>query len=121
MSTPDRAARSGRLDPTAPPAGELFVDLATVGDARIEHIVSSDSPDPAEQVQDWDEWVLVLSGAAQLEIRGTRQDVSAGDWVLLPAGTAHRVLGTLVGTQWIAVHGPAGSASRPHGQGPVPA
>ena len=107
MSAPERPARTGRLDPTAPPTGERFVELAAVADFRVEHIVSSDSPDPAEQVQDWDEWVLVVSGAAQLEIRGHCHDLSAGDWVLLPAGTPHRVLGTQAGTQWIAVHGHA--------------
>ena len=104
MTGQEAAARVGRLDPTAPLAGERFVDLADLGTARVEHIVSSDSPDPTEQVQEWDEWVLVLSGAAQLEIRGHRHDLTAGNWVLLPAGTPHRVLRTDAGTQWIAVH-----------------
>jgi mannose-6-phosphate isomerase-like protein (cupin superfamily) len=109
VSAPEVRVRLGRLDPTAPLAGERFVDLVTICGSRVEHIVSSESPDPVEQVQEWDEWVLVLSGAAQLEIEGRRHDVSAGDWLVLPAGTPHRVLHTRAGTQWIAVHGPPGS------------
>jgi cupin 2 domain-containing protein len=99
--------RFGRLDRAAPMAGERFVALAWVGPARVEHIISSDRPDPSEQVQGWDEWVLVVVGAAQLEVAGHVHAMDAGDWVLLPAGTPHRVERTEPGTQWIAVHGPA--------------
>jgi cupin 2 domain-containing protein len=97
---------SGHLAGQVPVTGESFHDLAAVGPVRVEHIVSSETPDPAEQVQDWDEWVLVIAGSAELEIAGRRRVMDAGDWVLLPAGTPHRVRRTERGTQWIAVHGP---------------
>ena len=99
--------RFGRLDDSVPPAGETFVDLARVGSARVEHIVSSAAADPAEQVQDSDEWVLVIAGSAELEVDGRAHRMAPGDWVMLPAGTPHRVVRTDAGTQWIAVHGPA--------------
>ena len=102
--------RRGRLADAVPVAGEDFHPLASLGDARIEHIVSSDTPDPGEQVQEWDEWVLVVRGAATLDIAGDEQGLATGDWVLIPAGTKHRVRSTEAGTHWIAVHG--GAAQR---------
>jgi cupin 2 domain-containing protein len=66
--------------------------------------VSSATPDPAAQVQDWDEWVLVLSGAAQLDLAGDLVGLGPGEWVLIPAGTVHRVLATERATHWLAVH-----------------
>ncbi len=97
----------GHLANTIPESGEAFATLTSLGSVRIEHIVSSDSPDTGEQMQGWDEWVLLLSGAAELEICGERLPMSDGDWVVIPAGTSHRVLVTRAGTHWIAVHGPA--------------
>ena len=55
-------------------------------------------------MQDHDEWVVVLAGAASLEIDGRQHALGAGDWVLLPAGVPHRVLATTAGTSWLAVH-----------------
>ncbi len=114
-----RGAVFGRLTDRVPDAGEDFHDLAAVGGARVEHIVSSATPDTGEQVQGWDEWVLVLAGTATLEVSGRRRDLAAGDWVLLPAGAVHRVVATSAATQWLAVHGRAepGPADRPAGMG----
>jgi cupin 2 domain-containing protein len=100
----ERAPVVGRLAGEVPASGESFLPLATLGGVRIEHIVSSDSPDTAEQVQAWDEWVLVVSGAARLGVPGGELPLGAGDWVLIPAGTPHRVLSADRGTHWIAVH-----------------
>jgi cupin 2 domain-containing protein len=108
-AAPDAPLR-GRLTDTVPEAGESFHRLADVGTTHVEHIVSSDTPDPGEQVQGWDEWVVVLRGAARLDVAGVEVDLGAGDWLLIPAGTRHRVLSTQAGTQWIAVH--AGVAGR---------
>jgi Cupin domain len=101
---PDVVVR-GRLTDAVPVAGESFHPLADLGTTRVEHIVSSDTPDPGEQVQGWDEWVVVLRGAARLDLAGVEVDLGAGDWLLIPAGTPHRVLSTQGGTHWIAVHG----------------
>ena len=97
--------RVGRLRDHVPTSGEDFHTLARVGGTRIEHIVSSDSPDDAVQLQAWDEWVLLLAGAARLEVDGQPLAMSARDWLVIPAGTPHRVLGTEPGTEWLAVHG----------------
>ena len=94
-----------RLSSDVPRSGEDFHPLACVGGTRIEHIVSSDSPDDVVQVQAWDEWVLLLAGAARLEVDGQPVEMSERDWLMIPAGTPHRVLGTESGTEWLAVHG----------------
>jgi cupin 2 domain-containing protein len=113
----DRRWAAGRLTGDVPDSGEAFLSLATVGGARIEHIVSSASPDSAEQVQDWDEWVVVVSGAARLGLPGGELALGPGDWVLIPAGTPHRVLATERGTHWLAVHDRAGAPDPPAGTG----
>ena len=102
--------RAGRLTDSVPAGGEDFHPLAELGATRIEHIVSSDTPDPAEQAQDWDEWVLVVRGSARVDVAGVERVLGAGEWLLIPAGVRHRVLSTESGTQWIAVHG--GAAGR---------
>jgi cupin 2 domain-containing protein len=109
-SAPPDVALRGRLTDTVPVSGESFHRLADVGTTRVEHIVSSDTPDPGEQVQGWDEWVVVLRGVARLDVAGDEIALGAGDWVLIPAGARHRVLSTEAGTHWIAVH--AGVAGR---------
>lgn len=55
-------------------------------------------------MQDTDEWVVVLHGAAVVEVEGERIDLNAGDWVFLPAGVPHSVVRTEAGTNWLAVH-----------------
>ena len=103
-----REVRSGRLSGVVPDTGEAFHALAALDGVRIEHIVSSAHPDPGLQAQDWDEWVLVLTGEAELDVRGEVVALDPGSWLLLPAGTPHRVLRTQAGTQWLAVHGRPG-------------
>jgi cupin 2 domain-containing protein len=99
--------RTGRLPAPAqaPPAGETFLALARCGTAAVEVILSSARPDTAEQVQDHDEWVVLLDGGATLEVGPTRFDLGPGDWLALPAGVAHRVVATTAGSRWLAVHG----------------
>jgi cupin 2 domain-containing protein len=48
--------------------------------------------------------VVVLDGAAVLEVDGQRLELGPGDWVFLPAGVAHSVVSTDAGTRWLAVH-----------------
>jgi cupin 2 domain-containing protein len=96
--------RTGRLTDEVPDRGEDFHVLAELPGAIVEHIVSSDCADHRRQVQEWDEWVVVVCGAAELEIDGQRLVLAARDWVLIPAGTPHRVVCTRAGSHWIAVH-----------------
>ena len=52
--------------------------------------------------------VIGPATAAAVEAAGHVVELGPGDWVLIPAGTPHRVLQTAPGTQWIAVHDQAG-------------
>lgn len=93
-----------RLQPDGPEQGETFHELLAHPHARIEHIVSSASPDDREYDQDDDEFVLLLTGSSTLEVDGERVELTAGDHLFLPAHTPHRVLRTAPGTEWLAVH-----------------
>ena len=95
------------LDATA--ADELTTRLLRRGDVAIERIVSTgqSSPPGFWYDQAHDEWVLLIAGAATLEIDGgeTRR-LRPGDYVFLPAHCRHRVAETAAGepTVWLAVH-----------------
>jgi cupin 2 domain-containing protein len=90
----------------APELGESSEEPARLGDVVIEHILSGALPSPVDYDQSHDEWVLVLEGAAILEIDGERVDLGRGDWVLLPAHVPHRLVEAQPGTSWLAVRAP---------------
>ena len=69
----------------------------------IDQIVSG-HVEPADFLQAHDEWVLVLSGEATLDVDGDLRELGTNDWVLLRAGTPHRLLTAQPGTTWLAVH-----------------
>jgi mannose-6-phosphate isomerase-like protein (cupin superfamily) len=98
--------RRGRLlDPAhTPAAGERIEDVVRVGNVVVEQILSGRVQGPLDYLQEHDEWVVVLAGAATLEVGGTPVDLGAGDWVLLPAGVPHRLLRVERGTNWLGVH-----------------
>lgn len=88
-------------------ADERFEDLLRAPGVRIERIVSHGHTTPPDQpyVQDWDEWVLVLEGAAELLLNGTEtRALAAGEHLLIPAGTPHLVTYTASPTIWLAIH-----------------
>ena len=89
----------------APPTGERSEDIARVGTAVVEQILSGALTAPVNYEQPHDEWVVVLHGRAILEVAGERLDLKSGDWVLLPAHVPHRLVETLQGTSWLALHG----------------
>ena len=89
--------------------GEVFTPLLDRGGVRIERIVSHGqaTPEDAPFVQDADEWVVVLRGAAGLRIAGQAEvSLAPGDHVFIPGGTRHWVTRTDpdVPTLWLAVH-----------------
>ena len=90
----------------APATGELTEAIGRVGDVTIEQILSGALAAPVDYDQAHDEWVAVLQGGAVLEVAGERYDLEAGDWILLPAHCAHRLVDTRPGTSWLALHGP---------------
>ena len=100
-----RAPR-GSLRPSsdAPAVGERSGELARLGGVVIEQILSGALGAPMDYDQDHDEWVLLLSGGATLEVADETLDLVAGDWVLLAAHMRHRLVRTVPGTRWLAVH-----------------
>ncbi len=89
---------------------ELFTVLAECGPVRIERIVSDGhaSPEGFWYDQPENEWVLLLSGSATLDIAGESVALKPGDHLLIPAHQRHRVEATAVGeiTVWLAVFFP---------------
>lgn len=101
---------SGNLRDDLPPPGgpEAVSVLARAGATRVERIVSYGhaSPPGFWYDQEEHEYVLVVSGRAELELE--HQGVVAlgpGDWVDIPARVRHRVAWTAPNeaTIWLAV------------------
>lgn len=90
--------------------GELSETVAKSGNVRIERIISNchATPEGEWYDQDWDEWVLLLSGGAGLQVDGEQQPriLKPGDYIMLPSHCRHRVAWTDPGepTVWLAVH-----------------
>lgn len=103
---------AGNLFAALPPPGpaEAVVALWERPGLRVERIVSRGHATPPGGWYDQpaDEWVVLLAGAARLEIEGRADalELRPGDWVLLPAHVRHRVAGTDPDrdTVWLAVH-----------------
>ena len=89
---------------------ELFACIFKRDNVYIERIVSKGHITPAGQWYDqaWDEWVILLQGKATLAYEQDQHTVqlTAGDYLLIPAHTRHRVEWTPPGinTVWLAVH-----------------
>ena len=88
---------------------ELFTELLRRKGVRIEWIVSTGQSTPVDKPyrQPYDEWVLLVSGAAGLWTEGEgERRLRPGDCLLIPAPRPHRVTWTAKGgpTVWLAVH-----------------
>jgi cupin 2 domain-containing protein len=89
---------------------ELFETLLKRDRLHIERIISRGHVTPAGQWYDqaWDEWVLLIQGQATLLYEKERKMISltAGDHLLIPARTRHRVEWTHPDMEsiWLAVH-----------------
>lgn len=96
--------------PSEPLADETVETLVERPGLRIERIVSTGQATPEGEWydQETDEWVLVVEGNARLRIEGEARDreLSAGDFVFLPAHCRHRVAWTdeVRPTVWLAIH-----------------
>jgi len=88
---------------------ERFGTLVETENVRIERIVSQGHASPAAgwYDQDRNEWVLLVQGAAGIAFEdGSEVEMTAGDWLEIPAHQKHRVAWTdpeqpIV---WLAVH-----------------
>lgn len=90
-------------------AGEVFTELLRRPGVRIERIVSQGQSTPQDEpmVQDWDEWVLLVEGAAGLRVEGSAEvELRPGDHLLIEKGRKHWVTWTARdrSTVWLAVH-----------------
>ena len=91
-------------------ADELVMDLLSRPDLRIERIVSTGqvSPEGFWYDQQWAEWVVLLSGAAELRFADEPDPrrLVAGDWLYIEAHRRHRVEWTdpAQPSVWLAVH-----------------
>lgn len=89
---------------------EWFEPLLQRANVRIERIVSTGHTTPPGEWFDqaWDEWVVVISGAAAILLDGedAPRSLAPGDYVFLPAHCRHRVTWTTPDqpTVWLAVH-----------------
>ena len=86
---------------------EIFSTLFEKAGVKIERIDSHGqaSPEGFWYDQPQDEWVLLVKGAAVLEIADqTPLTLKAGDHVLIPAHLRHRVASTSADALWLAVH-----------------
>ena len=91
-------------DYIVPKKGEEFTTLLEHKNIKILRIVSSQNLEIKEYIQKEDEWVLLLEGAALLEIKGEQKELKKGEALFIPANTPHKVLQTQKGTLWLAVH-----------------
>lgn len=107
---------------------EFMMDVVSGPGWRIEWIVSrGQQTEPGDWYdQDADEWALVVSGGARLQIHGedTERELQPGQAVWLPARCRHRVTWTDPdqATVWCVMFAqPGGSfaAVDPGGSGPV--
>lgn len=92
----------------APERGERVEAVALLEGVAIEHILSGVLSEPLEYCQDHDEWVLLLQGSAELDVDGERVPMRDGDWMVLGAGVAHRLVTVEPGSRWLAVRVPIG-------------
>ena len=88
---------------------EIFTDVLSRKGVRIERIVSTGQPTPADKPhrQGHDEWVLLLAGSAGLRIEGEgERNLRPGDHLLIPADRSHWVTWTATNelTIWLAIH-----------------
>ncbi len=88
---------------------EIFQALAETDHALVERIISKGQKTPDGQwlEQERTEWVILLQGKAGLCFEdGTERNLIAGDYVLIPGNTRHRV--TYTSTEpsciWLAFH-----------------
>jgi len=87
---------------------EIFDDIITTDQLRIERIVSKGqtSPDTGWYDQNENEWLIVLSGYGVVEfINGVKITLKQGDYLNINAHKKHRVIETSSdeATVWLAI------------------
>ncbi|MGZ8095103.1 MAG: cupin domain-containing protein [Methylosarcina sp.] len=89
---------------------EFFDTILKRKNLHVERIISRGHSTPPGQWYDqaWDEWILLIQGQATLLYEKNTQIISmtAGDHLLIPARTRHRVEWSHpeMDTIWLAIH-----------------
>jgi len=88
---------------------EVFQTLLESSQVRVERIISRGhtSPQGFWYDQPQGEWVILLKGAAVVEVEGQGEcRLVPGSYLNLPARTRHRVAWTMPETEtiWLAIH-----------------
>lgn len=115
MTNKDVQQAAGNLLKGLPDASvdERFEPLLQNPQLRIERIVSQGQSSAKDfwYDQDEDEWIVLIQGAARIELQEPQHlvELKAGDYFLLPAHCKHRVDWTepAQDTIWLAVFMPA--------------
>ena len=55
-------------------------------------------------IQEDDEWFIMISGLATIEIDNEKVVLKSGDYCFVERKTAHRLIDVKEGTIWLAVH-----------------
>lgn len=89
---------------------EIFETLLISSNLKIERIITQKPYTiPGEWYnQENDEWVLLLEGEAELEIKGEKSiNIFKGDYIFIPARKIHRIKQSSTNTNciWLAIHG----------------
>ena len=104
--------RTGNLFLERPPLcdTEVFERLVQANGFHLERIISTGQQTPPGEwlAQDWDEWVVLLTGSARILIEdepGPR-DLQPGDWIHISPAVRHRVESTCQEppSVWLALH-----------------
>jgi len=89
---------------------EIFENILKGKTFRLERIISTGQTTPPGEWYDqaWDEWVMLLCGAAQLRFaqESVARHLQSGDAVFIPAHCRHRVEWTSPeqASVWLALH-----------------
>jgi cupin 2 domain-containing protein len=89
---------------------EQVIELLTAPNVVIERLVSTGQASPPGfwYDQEWNEWVILIAGAAGLLFAGedTPREMKPGDYIHIPKHARHRLEWTDAGqpTIWLAVH-----------------
>lgn len=88
---------------------ELFQSIISNENILVERIISTGQFTPENQwlEQEKNEWVIVLNGEAEIQIESEPvRKMLAGDYLLIPGNTRHRVVSTSSSPEcvWLAIH-----------------